>query len=157
MGGFWYIRQQQSSKRAPPRDTIRFLHPTNRKLDGGRRQYPNQKILATKIDYKSAYRRGILHSITALKTATQLLDNVAAIITLRLIFGGAPCPIEWWGIFSETICNLANKVLKWEDWESADLHASVQGDIPPRQSFNDNTPFAVGRELIVDIPVDPRG
>ena len=33
--GFWYIRQQQSSKRAPPRDTIRFLHPTNRKLDGG--------------------------------------------------------------------------------------------------------------------------
>ena len=92
--GFWYIRQQQSSKRAPPRDTIRFLHPTNRKLDGGRRQYPNQKILATKIDYKSAYRRGILHSITALKTATQLLDNVAAIITLRLIFGGAPCPIE---------------------------------------------------------------
>ena len=122
-----------------------------------RRQYPNQKILATKIDYKSAYRRGILHSITALKTATQLLDNAAAIITLRLIFGGAPCPFEWWGIFSETICNLANKVLKWEDWESADLHASVQGDIPPRQSFDDNTPFAVGRELIVDIPVDPRG
>jgi len=59
-----------------------------------RRQYPNQKILATKIDYKSAYRRGILHSITALKTATQLLDNAAAIITLRLTFGGAPCPFE---------------------------------------------------------------
>jgi len=48
-----------------------------------RRQYPNQKILATKIDYKSAYRRGILHSITALKTATQLPDDAAAIITLR--------------------------------------------------------------------------
>ena len=35
MGGFRYIHQQQSSKRAPPRDTIRFLHQTNRKLDGG--------------------------------------------------------------------------------------------------------------------------
>jgi len=51
------------------------------------RQYPNQKILATKIDYKSAYRRGILHFATALKTA--------ALIALRLTFGGAPCPFEW--------------------------------------------------------------
>ena len=47
--------------------------------------------------------------------------------------------------------------MKCKDWEPADLHASVQGDILPRQSFDDNTPFAAGRELIVDIPVDPRG
>ena len=93
-------------------------------------QYPNQKILATKIDYKLAYHRGILHSVTALKAATQLPDDAAAIITLRLTFGGAPCPFEW-GVFSETICDLANKLLKCEDWEPADLHASVQGDIPP--------------------------
>ncbi len=121
-----------------------------------RRQYPNQKILTTKIDYKSAYRREILHSVTALKAATQLPDNAAAIITLRLTFGGTPCPFEW-GVFSETICDLANELLKCKDWEPADLHASVQGDIHPRQSFDDNTPFAAGRELIVDIPVNPRG
>jgi hypothetical protein len=98
------------------------------------RQYPNQKILATKIDYKLAYRRGILHSVTALKTATQLPDNAAALITLRLTFSGAPCPFEW-GVFSETICDLANELLKCKDWEPADLHASVQEDIPPRQYF----------------------
>jgi hypothetical protein len=121
-----------------------------------RQQYPNQKILATKIDYKSAYRRGILHSVTALKAATQLPDDAEAIITLRLTFGGTPCPFEL-GVFSETICDLANELLKCKDWESSDLHASVQGDIPPRQSFDDNTPFTAGRELIVDIPVDPRG
>jgi hypothetical protein len=28
---------------------------------------------------------------------------------------------------------------------------------PPRQSFDNNIPFAAGRELIIDIPVDPRG
>ena len=49
-------------------------------------QYPNQKILATKIDYKLAHPRGILHSVTALKAATQLPDDTAAIITLRLTF-----------------------------------------------------------------------
>jgi hypothetical protein len=119
-----------------------------------RQQYPNQKILATKIDYKSAYRRGILHSVTALKAATQLPDDATALITLRLTFGGAPFE---WGVFSKTICNLANELLKCKDWEPADLHASVQGDIPPRHSFDDNTPFAAGKELIVDIPVDPRG
>ena len=103
-----------------------------------------------------AYRRGTLHPVTALKTTTQLLDEAAAMITLRLTFGGAPCPYEW-GVLSETICDLANELLKCDDWEPADLHASVQEDIPSRQSLDENISFAAGRELIVDIPVDPRG
>jgi hypothetical protein len=76
-----------------------------------RQQYPNQRILASKIDYKSAYRQGILNFATALQTATQLPDNDLAIITLWLTFGGAPCPFKW-GIMSETICDLANELLK---------------------------------------------
>jgi hypothetical protein len=121
-----------------------------------RRAYPGQRILASKIDYKSAYRRGILHFATALKTATQLPDDGIAIITLRLTFGGAPCPFEW-GVISETICDLANELLKSEDWEPADLHASVQKDIPPRQYLGDDVPFGFGRELIINVPIDPRG
>ena len=99
-----------------------------------RRKYPNHKILATKINYKSAYRRGILHFATALKTATQLPDDVAALITLRLTFGGAPCPFEW-GVISETICNLANELVQCDDWDPADLHALVQKDTPPPHSL----------------------
>ena len=38
-----------------------------------------------------------------------------------------------------------------------DLHALVKPDIPPQQSLEDNILFAEGRELIVDIPIDPRG
>ena len=121
-----------------------------------RRRFPGRKILATKIDYKSAYRRGILHFATALKTATQLPDDAAALITLRLTFGGTPCPFEW-GVISETICNLANELVQCDDWDPANLHASVQNDIPLPQFLDDNIPFAEGRELIVDIPVDPRG
>jgi hypothetical protein len=95
-----------------------------------RRVHPCQQILASKIDYKLAYHCGILHFATALKTTMQLSDNVMAIITLRLIFGGAPCPFEW-GVISKTICNLANVLLKCKDWEPTNLHTSVQKDIPP--------------------------
>jgi hypothetical protein len=75
---------------------------------------------------------------------------------LRLTFGGAPCPFVW-SIISEMICDLANELLKCDDWNTADLHASVQRDIPPQQLLADDVPFATGRELIVDVPVDPRG
>ncbi len=121
-----------------------------------RRAFPGQRILASKIDYKSAYRRGVLHFATALKTATQLPDNRIAIITLRLTFGGAPCPFEW-GVISETICNSANELLKCDDWEPTNLHASVQKDIPPRLYLDNDVPFGIGRELIVDVPINPRG
>jgi hypothetical protein len=89
-----------------------------------------------KIDYKLAYRQGILHFKTALQTSTQLPDDNLTIITLRLItlrltFGGAPCPFEW-GIMSETICNLANELLKCDDWDPRTLHAPAQADIPKR-------------------------
>ncbi len=47
------------------------------------------------------------------------------IITLRLTFGGAPCPYEW-GVISETICDLANELIKCDDWDPLTLHASVQ-------------------------------
>ena len=93
-----------------------------------RRKYPGQRILATKIDYKSAYHRGILHFAMALQTAMQLPEDYLTIITLRLIFGGAPCQFEW-GIMSESICDLANKLLKCKDWDPLTLHALVQADI----------------------------
>jgi hypothetical protein len=56
-----------------------------------------------------------------------------------------------------TICDLANKLLKCNDWDPKHLHALVQRDIPPRQYLGDNVTFACGRELIVNIPIDPRG
>jgi hypothetical protein len=119
-------------------------------------EFPGQRILASKIDYKSAYHCGTLHFLTALQTAMQLPDDKIALITLRLTFGAAPCPYEW-GVISETIYDLANELLKCEDWEPKNLHASVQKDIPPWQYLDDDIPFGIGRELIVDIPTDPRG
>jgi hypothetical protein len=121
-----------------------------------RRKYPSQQILATKNDNKSAYCRGILHFATALQTATQLPEDHLAIITLRLTLGSAPCLFEW-GIMSESICDLENELLKCKEWDSLTLHALVQADIPTQEYLDDDIPFAMGRESIVDIPVNLHG
>jgi hypothetical protein len=121
-----------------------------------RKKYPGQRILATKIDYKLAYPQGILHFVTALQTATQLPEGNITIIILWLTFGGTPCPFEW-GIMSESICDLVNKFLKCKEWDPLTLHALVQADILTWEYLDDNVPFAMRRELIVDVPVDPRG
>jgi len=53
---------------------------------------------------------------------------------------------------------LANALLGCDDdWDPSELHSSVQHEIPPRQYISDDVPFAPGRELIVDVPVDSRG
>ncbi len=90
----------------------------------------------------------------ALQTATKLPEDDLVLITLRLTFDGTPCPFEW-GIMSESICDFANKLLKCEEWDPLTLHVLVQSDILTREYLDDNVPFAMGRELIADVPVNP--
>ena len=60
-----------------------------------RRMFPGRRILSSKIDYRSAYRRCHLNSRTAIQTCTQLPEEDLAVVALRLTFGGAPGPYEW--------------------------------------------------------------
>jgi hypothetical protein len=91
--------------------------------------------------------------VTELQTVTQLPEDELAILTLHLTFDSTPCPFEW-GVILETICDLANKLLKCKDWDPTNLHASVQHKIPKRIYLDEDIPFAVRRELIIDIPID---
>ena len=95
----------------------RFGHAVRKMINwtvAARHKYPGRRILATKIDYKSAYRRCHLSAKTAIKTCTQLPEEDLAIVALRLTFGGSPGPFEW-GATSEIICNLAMHILQHED------------------------------------------
>ncbi len=47
--------------------------------------------------------------------------------------------------------------MKCNDWDPKQLHALVQCNIPPQKYLGNNVPFARGRELIVNISIDPRG
>ncbi len=44
-----------------------------------------------------------------------------------------------------------------KEWDPLTLHALVQADILTREYLDDNVTFTMGRELIVDVPVNPRG
>ena len=75
---------------------------------------------------------------------------------LRLTFGGAPCPSEW-GAIAESICDLANAILLNDEWNPLSLQLPAQHLVPNKIILDDNIPFGIGRDLVVDIPVDPSG
>ncbi len=119
-----------------------------------RKKYPNRKNLGTKINYKSAYCHCHLNWLIEVKTITQLPDKELAIFLLRLTFGSSPGPYEW-GVISESICNLANALLLDNNWNPHQLAAPTS--IPMKQILDDDIPFRIGCNLIVNFPVDPWG
>jgi hypothetical protein len=121
-----------------------------------RKKYPNTRILATKVDFKSAYRRLHLNHRIAQQSCTQLPEDDIALMALRLTFGGAACPFEW-SIISETICDLATAITHDESWDPTTLFAPDQDLVPPPDLLPDDTPFAAGMDLIVDVEVNERG
>ena len=121
-----------------------------------RKKYPNKRILASKIDYKSTYRRCHLNAQYAVQTCTQLPEEDLAILVLRLTFGGSPCPYEW-GVISESVCDLAMAILHSNDWNPFELKSMLGCLVPQVKYIHEDVPFAEGKDLIVEVPVNPKG
>lgn len=121
-----------------------------------RRKYLDKQILASKIDFESAYCQRHLNNKVEVQTCTQILEENLAMIALRLTFGGTPGTYEW-GVFSETICDLSMTILHRVDWDPTKLHSQSQIEVPKKKVLNDDILFASGRDHIVNIPVDDRG
>lgn len=121
-----------------------------------RRKHPGRRIFATKLDFKSAYRRCHLHHATAAQSCAQLPDDEIALLMLRLTFGGTPCPHEW-SVISETICDLATAILIDDDWDCSTLFSPQQHLIPSASFLPDDIPFGEGKDLIVNIDINDRG
>ena len=121
-----------------------------------RRKHPGRKIFATKLDFKSAYRRCHLHHTTAAQSCAQLPEENLLLLMLRLTFGGTACPHEW-SVISEIICDLATAIVINDDWDYAELASPQQNLIPPPSFLPDDIPFGEGKELIVDMEINDRG
>ena len=119
-------------------------------------RYANCKIVMTKIDFKSAYRWEHLNTDMAVQSVTHLPDDGLALVALRLTFGGAACLFEWYTI-SETICDLTNAILHNDDWNPNNLFAPNSYLMPEPKLLPDEIPLAKGRDLVVDVPVNPKG
>jgi len=84
----------------------------------------------------------------ASQTCTQLPSEGLALLMLRLTLGGAPCPSEW---------GSANAILLNDEWDPLSLQLPAQHLVPNKIILEDDIPFGIGKDLIVDIPVDSRG
>ncbi len=117
-------------------------------------QLPTTKILLAKTDLKAAYRRITLHGDTAARCIITTGD--IALFSLRLTFGGTPCPNEFC-VISEMIADLANGILHCSEWNPVELHSPHIISLPLEKESTDTSPFLPGKELDVDIPLDTNG
>ena len=92
---------------------------------------------------------------TALQTCTQLPEDIA-ILSLKLTFGVAPCPIKWCSM-AEPATNLANAILCHPDWDPRELFSTLSDMLPERKDLPTDIPFSVGKKLVFDLPVDRHG
>jgi len=62
-----------------------------------------------------------------------------------------------WGSIAKSICDLTNAILLNNEWDSLSLQLPAQHLVPNKIILEDDSPFGIGRDLIVDIPVDSSG
>ena len=115
-----------------------------------RQIHPDKIIWIRKEDVKSAYRRVHLNASTALKTAVQMkIEGVLyLLISLRLPFGGSPCPSEFC-LLSDIITDTINDLMKCEDWNPEVLSSDYVKKIPPEKKLDRNIPFAQAKDTSV--------
>ena len=134
---------------------IRFIHL----IVALRLKFPTARILLNKFDFKSAYRRvqndpeAITHGMV---TLGDLCGENIALASLRLTFGGKPCPSIFSEI-SEATCDLANAIARIAPWD-------IRNDIPTHASIlqdpiflENDIPLAPALPLLVDPCVDEYG
>jgi hypothetical protein len=121
-----------------------------------RSRHPHKRILLSKIDFKSAYRRSHLKASTAVQTITQYEKDNLAFLSLRLTFGGSPNP-NIWSEVSETATDLSNALLACETWNPKILHSPLQDLIPPPIEDNDERPFTQALPMAVEIHANKSG
>ena len=76
--------------------------------------------------------------------------------SLRLTFGGSPCPNEFC-IASELCSDLANDLLHCQEWDPKEISSPHAGKLQDPILLDRQIPFAQAKDLDVDIPNDNWG
>jgi hypothetical protein len=119
---------------------------------------PQSPIVMQKIDFKSAYRRQHLNAKTAIQcmSSVEIGGLVFVLLNLRLSFGGSACPSEWC-VISETLTDLANKILNHKSWDPSSIFPSMIRKVPKTEIMGEKVPYAKARPLLVDVPLEKVG
>jgi hypothetical protein len=129
---------------------LRFVHH----LILLRRLHPNSRILMTKIDWKSAYRR--LHFDAASALQAMVVLGGVLLVALRLTFGGAANPSRWSDL-SEMACDLANDLIRHPGWSPSLCPSPHMHLLDDAVEFEpDDVPLAAAAPVFVDLPADDK-
>ena len=112
--------------------------------------YPAARILLSKFDFKSAYRRVYFRAKSALQSCitTKGLHSIdLALISLRTTFGGSPCPSIFSEI-SETVTDVTNAIIRWSDYDPASFPRHYSHLLGLAKVEPDNVPLAAARSLM---------
>ena len=88
-------------------------------------------------------------------------DKGFLLMFLRLTFGGAASPNEWC-MLAQTVCDLATAILHDEEWDPLSLASPSQKLVPlplsaSSRKLDYEEQLGLGRELIVNIPINHKG
>ena len=123
-----------------------------------RTRYPQSRIWLRKEDYKSAFRRLHLNAKSALESAIVVtISNIQyLIISLRMPFGGAPCPSEF-ALFTDIVTDTINDLLEDKNWNNKINFSDTYHHIPEPVYLNEKIPFAQAKKMCVKLPVEDNG
>ena len=123
-----------------------------------RKKYPKIRIWIQKEDIKSAFRRLHLNAATAFQSAVRVnIDgHWYIIISLRMPFGGAPCPSEF-ALAADLIADTINDLLDDKNWNHEEVYSDMIHEIPNPIPLPDNIPYAEAKNMSVNVPVGKNG
>jgi hypothetical protein len=93
---------------------------------------------------------------TAIQTVTQIPQLLLALMILCLSFGCAPGPFKL-SMALEILWDMTIAIMHNTEWNPYKPHGRNQHLVPPLEFLDNLIPFTKDLQLIVDIPVDPRG
>ena len=118
--------------------------------------FPTDRILISKFDWSSAYRRIHGDGDVAARNITIDPSNEFAHLNLRLTFGAAANPAEF-SIVSEIGTDLCNDLADFTDWTPADCESPLQAGVGPPEYIDSDDDPAPAHELAVAVPPRPHG
>jgi hypothetical protein len=120
-----------------------------------RASHPEERIMMCKGDFKSAYRRkySAWDAVMLSLTAIVHLGFQFLLASLRLTFGGTFC-VSQWCLTSETITDLANALLRCDEWDHNKVISRWQHMVPDPIRLPLDIPIAAAKEMFVTVPLE---
>ena len=99
-----------------------------------------------------------MNALTAVRSAVKVKIRGVwyIIISLRMPFGGSPCPSEF-AVVADLVTDTINDLLEDQAWDPTSVYAPSCSKVPEPVPLSDDIPYAKAQELSVEIPIKSLG